>query len=969
MELKTLHEECLSATVVEVVRQTPSLSQGWAEQRIHPNVAYASDSFVFVRPIHGAMPRANAMLQFLWLTRLRERWLGNGAGRSRKRHPAAQGSRYRRLCLEVLEDRLLLNSGPPVGETWTKVTPIPTGSVGTMLLLPDGGVMVQGANDTPVNTWYELKPDASGNYASGAWKQLAHMSHGRLFFGSAVMPNDQAFVVGGEYSTVWNDDNTGEVYDMATNTWKSTPDFAQSMFGDDPTVTLPNGNVLGGFLIGPETYEYNPVTNTWSDGPTKLDGDDSDEETWIKLPASAALPQGGILSWSIFASIHSGNFIGQVLNIATGQWIETKNSTTNPPALLSSHDIGYELGPGLALPNGKVLQLGANGNTALYDPSTNTWSAGPQIKDKNGNLMGPDDAPASILPDGQVIFTADAGPTSGAFSPPTEMFDYEYTTNTNTQMTGLPSALNSNLINSSAFVDRTLVLPSGQLLFTDASNLYLFTPNDSAQDAWRPSISKVVKTSSNTYTLTGLKLSGLSEGSSYGDDVNVSENYPIVQLTSGNQVYYATTSNWSNVLVSPLGDTTVESVDFTLPDNIPDGNYQLAVIANGISSAPQQITIGLTKVETLAQNAATMTFSTNNQTQALTADVRELSGNQTVNSGSVTFTVLDSSGNPVGQSVQGAVNGGVAAANFTLPANASVGTYTVAVSYSDNTDTYGDGGDTSGTLTVLGSGVTVVGTQLWIVGGTNTNDHINVDPAGRSKTGSTGLKVEATLNHVHSTTTYHQDFTALYIFVYGGNDKIDVAKTLTINTTVNGGNGNDRVRLGEGNNTVTLGDGNDRDAAGDGNNDVTLGNGKDKVHLGNGANTVTVGNGNDHIKVGNGNNALVEGNGNDEIDAGNGNNLIVASLGRHAVDVGKGSNILIDGSVQLTQSGDSLRQVLDDWIEYGAQAANVASIRSRLSVMYNTHYANGLHAGSGLDWFWATDSHDSLNAKPTDSRN
>jgi hypothetical protein len=150
-----------------------------------------------------------------------------------------------------------------------------------------------------------------------------------------------------------------------------------------------------------------------------------------------------------------------------------------------------------------------------------------------------------------------------------------------------------------------------------------------------------------------------------------------------------------------------------------------------------------------------MTFSTNNQTETLTADVSELSGNQTVNAGAVTFTILDSSGNPVGQSVQGAVNGGVATANFTLPANISVGTYTIAVSYSDNTDTYGDSGDTNGTLTVLGSGVTVVGSELWIVGGTNTNDHVDVDPAGGSKTGSTGLRVDTTLNHVHSSTTYH----------------------------------------------------------------------------------------------------------------------------------------------------------------------------------------------------------------------
>jgi hypothetical protein len=84
---------------------------------------------------------------------------------------------------------------------------------------------------------------------------------------------------------------------------------------------------------------------------------------------------------------------------------------------------------------------------------------------------------------------------------------------------------------------------------------------------------------------------------------------------------------------------------------------------------------------------------------------------------------------------------------------------------------------------------------------------------------------------------------------------------------------------------------------------------------------------------------------------------------------GNGSNILIDGSVQLTQSGDSLRQVLDDWILYGNQAANVASIRSRLAVTYNSKHANTLDAGSGLDWFWYTYAKDKTNRKKTDLLN
>jgi Ca2+-binding RTX toxin-like protein len=113
----------------------------------------------------------------------------------------------------------------------------------------------------------------------------------------------------------------------------------------------------------------------------------------------------------------------------------------------------------------------------------------------------------------------------------------------------------------------------------------------------------------------------------------------------------------------------------------------------------------------------------------------------------------------------------------------------------------------------------------------------------------------------------------------------------------------------------------------------------------------------------------VTGNGNDNIQAGNGDNLIAAGLGQHTVQVGNGSNILIDGSVQLTQSGDSLRQVLDDWIANGDQAANVANLRARLSVTDNSQYANTLDAGSGLDWFWATYAQDQLNTKATDLRN
>ena len=213
---------------------------------------------------------------------------------------------------------------------------------------------------------------------------------------------------------------------------------------------------------------------------------------------------------------------------------------------------------------------------------------------------------------------------------------------------------------------------------------------------------------------------------------------------------------------------------------------------------------------------------------------------------------------------------------------------------------------------------------------------------GTSLTGSTGIRVDATLNGVHSVTTYTQSFTAIDIILYGGNDNVFVAPTLTIPTTVSAGNGNDNLLLGAGNNSVTLGNGNDNVLAGNGNNIVTLGNG------------------NDITLVGNGNNILVEGKGNDNILAGSGDNLIVAGLGRHNVLVGNGNNILIDGSVDLPIA--TLSQILNDWIDYGKtkSTADYNYIQQTLSasVTYNTEYANTLLAGNGLDWFWATDPHD-----------
>jgi hypothetical protein len=196
-------------------------------------------------------------------------------------------------------------------------------------------------------------------------------------------------------------------------------------------------------------------------------------------------------------------------------------------------------------------------------------------------------------------------------------------------------------------------------------------------------------------------------------------------------------------------------------------------------------------------------------------------------------------------------------------------------------------------LVVLGPGVTVIGTQLYLVGGKTSNDQVQVNPAGSSNTGSTGVKVNATLNAVNTQTTYSQIFTTIDIFLQGGNDNIQLANSLTINTVVTAGNGNDNVQLGNGNNNVTLGNGNDNIQAGSGSNTVLAGNGNDNVQLGNGSyDSVTLGAGNDNVQIGNGSyEVVVLGNGNDNVQLGNGSyDNVTLGTGNDNVQVGNGSN-------------------------------------------------------------------------------
>ncbi len=155
----------------------------------------------------------------------------------------------------------------------------------------------------------------------------------------------------------------------------------------------------------------NPSTGTWvafapSDSIASAVGTASTPITITSTnPLPAGLTTGAKVSISGITgfSAANGSFFITVtgsntftLNGTTGTVGTANPSTGNWATPSGTIATGAELGPGFLLPDGRVFYVGATTNTALYDPTTNTWSAGPTIP----NGVGANDAPVQSCPMG-----------------------------------------------------------------------------------------------------------------------------------------------------------------------------------------------------------------------------------------------------------------------------------------------------------------------------------------------------------------------------------------------------------------------------------------------------------------------------------------------------------------------------------------------------------------------------------------
>jgi hypothetical protein len=464
---------------------------------------------------------------------------------------------------------------PFTAGTWTKTTKAPSSAVAHALLLNDGSVLVNSMFfSTHSDPWYRLVPDKTGSYINGTWSNAGTLPSGYnpLYFASSLLPSGQVIVMGGEYNNggaVWT--TQGAVYAPATKTWTSiTSPSGWTTVGDAQSIILPNGHMMMANCCTTQEaiLTMTGLTASWaSTGTGKFD--DNDEEGWTMLPG------GKILTVDAYVPSGCCKMGYQIYDPTTGAWTTPTNNT-----VVNLVDPGsLELGPMPLLPNGTVFAAGATTNNAIYTPSSGTWASAPKF----GGTLDIADGPAAVLPNGNALF--DASP--GVFNNGSKFFEWDGTT-----MNATSAPPNAGI--DSSYVGGMVVLPSGQVLFTDfSSDVEIYTPASITPCAGcAPTIKTVATTlthATKNNKITGTQFNGLTQGSYYGDDNQASTNFPIVRIVdSKGSVVYCKTHNWLGGVAT---GTKLVSAQFDIPTTINLGAASLVVVTNGIPSKAVSVTI------------------------------------------------------------------------------------------------------------------------------------------------------------------------------------------------------------------------------------------------------------------------------------------------------------------------------------------------------------------------------------------
>ncbi len=599
---------------------------------------------------------------------------------------------------------------PAFGGAWQTVTPAPASGLTNPLLLTDGTVVFL---DYLNGSWYKLTPDIFGSYVNGAWSQIASLPAGYnpLYFASAVLPDGRAIIMGGEYNgnfsagPVWT--SLGAIYDPVANSWTSVSQpsgtgwtntgpagSCNGGIGDAASVVLPNGTFMLGASCATPPLDalLNATTLGWSS--TGVPDSYQDQQGYTLLQSGKVLT---IDVWNPPAA--------QQYDPGTGLWTTIAST---PVSLVDPMACGnYAIGPAVARPDGTVVVFGGNTGctasptdpTAIYTPSSNSWISGPNLPavcGSNGttscNLAS---APAVMLPNGNILFAANAG----YLSAPTHFFEFTSANAINQVADDVNFASSS-----SAYYYNFLVLPNGQVLATDtSSSVEIYTPTGTANSAWAPAITSVAScvTPGGSYALSGTQLNGLSQGAASGEAVQGASNYPLVGIVNNatQHVFYARTSGHSTMSIAP---GQAGSTNFQVASATETGASTLYVVANGNSSVGVAITVSSSCSSSLPALQVTPAVNiAGSGTQGGPFSPSSFSYVLSATSGSVTYSISGVPNWLTPSATSGAASSGTTV-TFTVNANANglvANTYNATITFT-NSDTGKGSQNRTATLTV-----------------------------------------------------------------------------------------------------------------------------------------------------------------------------------------------------------------------------------------------------------------------------
>jgi hypothetical protein len=382
-------------------------------------------------------------------------------------------------------------------------------------------------------------------------------------------------IEGGEYNqgtAVWTTlGAVGTIPPFGDITWTlNSPPAGWGTIGDAESIILAGKQYMQSNCCTAQNAIY-AGPNSWTATGSVIQG--SNDESGFTLLTTDKVLTVDAKNSSCGNTVNGGAELYTVTNTTTGvgSWACTGQT---PIHLYNPAD--EELGAAVLMYNNKVFQSGGNVvATAIYNVATGTWTAGPTPP----NSLDQADGPSALEPNGKVL--ADYSP--GLFQTGCQFMEYDPTSSSLNF-----TANNSGCPSGSSFYGHLMILPTGQIMFTDFGNspVSVYNPAAGVVAAARPTIypgSLVYAIGSVNNVLLGKQLNGLTQNNAYGDDYQGETNFPLVRFTStqtGN-VYYAFTHDDSTHSIAP---GTVMTTMFDIPAGIPAGFYQMNSVANGIAS-------------------------------------------------------------------------------------------------------------------------------------------------------------------------------------------------------------------------------------------------------------------------------------------------------------------------------------------------------------------------------------------------